>query len=168
MASPHKGVHPHTAATASVPVTARMPLRTLGIIAFQFVLSTVLTAFFIRAYRGYISPEIMVLSGSIAGGKWAIQLVLGWCLLGDKRWAYISQLATVCLLGSVVLVPFAIFSGGAPSFFGSLIACIIVMGLNILRRLPRIGLSWRWPALWFALLAIAVTLQLTVVFHVIG
>ncbi len=29
------------------------------------------------------------------------------------------------------------------------------------------GFSWRWPVLWLALLAMAVSLQLTVVFHIL-
>ncbi len=38
-------------------------------IAFPFALSTILTRLFIRAYGGYVSKDIMLLSGTIAGGK---------------------------------------------------------------------------------------------------
>ena len=109
----------------------------------------------------------MVLSGSIASGKWAIQIVAGALLLGEKRWIYISQLAATCLIGSLTLLPYAILSGGAGFFFGSLGAAILAMSLVISMRLSRIGLSWGWIALWFLLLGIAVSLQLTVVFHFI-
>jgi hypothetical protein len=132
-----------------------------------FALSTLLTGLFIRAYGGYVSPQSMLLSGSIASGKWAIQMVVGIFLLEEKRWHYLSELAVTCLVGSVVLLPYAIFSGGAGFFFGSLAAAILAMSIVIIVRLSRIGLSWRWTAMWFLLLAIAVSLQLTVVFDLV-
>ena len=106
----------------------------------------------------------MLLSGSIAGGKWAIQLMIGFFTLREKRWIYISQLAATCLMGSVVLLPYAIIGGGSSFFFGSLIAAVIVMAIDLYRRLKVIQLPIHWYVLWLTLLAIAVTLQLTVVF----
>ena len=132
----------------------------------SFALSTLITALFIRAYEGYVSPESMLLSGSIASGKWAIQIVAGLLLLGEKRWLFISELAATCLIGSLTLLPYTIFYGGTKFFFGSLIVAILTMGVVICLRLSRIGLSWRWKALWFILLACAVSLQLTVVFDI--
>jgi hypothetical protein len=132
----------------------------------SFALSTVITALFIRAYEGYVPHESMLLSGSIASGKWAIQIINGMLLLGEKRWLYISELATTCLIGSLTLLPYAIFSGGPEFFFGSLGVSILTMGVVICWRLSHIWLSWHWKALWFILLACAVTLQLTVVFDV--
>jgi hypothetical protein len=132
----------------------------------SFALSTLITALFIRAYEGYVSHESMLLSGSIASGKWAIQIVAGVLLLGEKRWLFISELAATCLIGSLTLLPYTIFYGGTKFFFGSLIVAILTMGVVICLRLSRIGLSWRWKALWFILLACAVSLQLTVVFDI--
>lgn len=132
-----------------------------------FALSTILTGWFIGSFDGYVSTETMVLSGSIAGGKWAIQMVFGWCVLDEKRWLYLGQLAATCLTGSLILIPFAILSGGPVFFFGSLLACIVVMIASAIIRLKAIGLSWRWPTLWLALLAVAVGLQLTVVFNIL-
>ncbi|MES2922691.1 MAG: hypothetical protein V4819_14150 [Verrucomicrobiota bacterium] len=136
-------------------------------IVLAFGLSTLITGLFIHAYDGYISEKTMLLSGVIAGGKWAIQIIAGWLLLGVKRWLYIGQLAATCLIGSLTLLPFAVLSGGAAFFFGSLIACILVMTVNLFLRQRATGLSWRWFALWLALLGIAVGLQLTVVFHLL-
>jgi len=142
-------------------------IKPLSHIAVAFALSTILTGLFVRAYGGYASKEIMLLSGSIAGGKWTIQILAGFFLLDNRRWIYIRQLADTCLIGSLVLLPFAIFSDGATFFFGSLLACILVMSVHIVLRMESAGFSWRWPALWLALLCIAVGLQLTVVFHLI-
>ena len=139
----------------------------VGYILAAFGLSTLFTALFIRAYGGYVSDRIMLLSGCIAGGKWAIQMALGWILLGHRKWGYFSTLATTCLLGSVVLLPFAILSGGTRFFLGSLLACIAAMAAALVVCQSRAGFSWHWQALWFGLLVIAVALQLTVVFHVI-
>ena len=136
-------------------------------IAASFALSTLFTGLFIHAYDGYVSHETMILSGSIASGKWAIQIILGALLLREKRWIYISQLAATCLTGSVTLLPYALLSGGPGFFFGSLGVSILVMSIAILIGLIRIGLSWHWRALWFILLAAAVSLQITVVFHFI-
>lgn len=136
-------------------------------IAIAFALSTLITALFIRAYDGYVSQETMILSGSIAGGKWAIQIALGWLLLGEKRWIYFRALAVTCLIGSLVLIPFAVTSGAAAYFFDSLLASICAMGITIILALKSIGFPWQWSALWFFLLSIAVTLQLTIVFHIL-
>ena len=136
-------------------------------ITIAFALSTLITALFIRAYGGYVSQETMMLSGSIAGGKWAFQIILGWLLLREKRWIYIRELAVTCLIGSLVLTPFAITSGTAIYFFGSLLASICAMAVTVVIRLKSTGFPWQWFALWFLLLSIAVTLQLTIVFHIV-
>jgi hypothetical protein len=151
----------------STPSFTLPSVRQGAFIIGAFTLSILITGLFIRAYDGYVSPESMLLSGSVASAKWAIQMFAGLCLLGEKRWLYSRELATACLIGSLTLLPFALFSGGPTFFFGSLLFCILTMGLVICLRLSCIGLSWYWKALWFILLACAVSLQLTVVFDLI-
>ncbi len=148
-----------------ISLTLPTPRRGSFIVT-SFALSILITALFIKGYKGYVSHESMLLSGSIASGKWAIQIVTGLLLLDDKRWVYVSELAATCLLGSLTLLPYAILSGGSQFFFGSLGVSILTMCVIIYLRLAQIGLSWRWKALWFTLLACAVSLQLTVVFHI--
>lgn len=151
----------------STPSFTLPTVRQIAIIIGAFALSILITGLFIRAYGGYVSLESMLLSGSIASAKWAIQMIAGLCLLDEKRWLYIRELAAACLIGSLTLLPYAFFSGGPTFFFGSLLFCILTMGLVICLRLSRIGLSWHWQVLWFILLACAVSLQLTVVFDLI-
>jgi len=122
---------------------------------------------FINAYDGYVSQKTMLLSGGIAGGKWAIQILTGSCLLANRRWDYIAALATTCMLGSFVLLPYAVISGNKTFFFGSLLASILAMAVYFVIRLHAAGFSWRWQALWFALLSAAITLQLTLVFKIL-
>ena len=143
-------------------MTFRSPLLHVVI---AFLLSTLLTAAFILRYGHYPSGGIMLLSGSVAGGKWAIQIVLGYLLLGPQRWLYLSQLGTTCAIGSFILLPYAIVGGGPSFFFGSLVAAVLVMALDFFIRIRRNQFPIRWYFLWLGLLAIAVTLQLTVVFR---
>lgn len=151
-----------------VPMLGPLPsLRQALEITIAFALSTLITAIFIRAYGGYVSKETMILSGTIAGGKWAVQIALGWVLLREKRWIYIRELSLTCLIGSFVLLPFALSSGSANYFFGSLLASICAMAISIVVRLRSAGFPWQWPVLWFLILFVAVTLQLTIVFHIL-
>lgn len=129
-----------------------------------FAISMIATWWFIQSYGGYISFDQMLLSGGIAGGKWAIQLALAWLFLGQLKYRYFRELGIICGIGSTVLIPFAMLSGEEVFFVGSLITCVLVMAGLICVRLPSIGLSRGWVVLWFALLGIAVLLQVTLVF----
>lgn len=132
-----------------------------------FLLSTLFTIAFIARFDGYISTQTMALSGTIAGAKWAIQILIGFFTLHEKRWVYISQLAATCLTGSVILLPFAINPGSRGFFFGSLAAAVLIMAIDLFRRFRLFRFPVKWYLLWLGLLAIAVTLQLTIVFHII-
>lgn len=109
----------------------------------------------------------MMLSGAIAGGKWGIQLLLASAILGERRWSYFREMGVVCGIGSCVLTPYILFGGSWAFFVGSLILCVVIMAWLVVSRLAAIAISRRWAVLWFALLGVAVTLQLTLVFDVI-
>jgi hypothetical protein len=145
-----------------------MHIRDLSVATAGFTASVILTWMFINAFDGYISDSQMILSGVIAGGKWSIQLLLAAALLGDKRWAYFREMGVVCGVGSLMLVPYIIFQGSWAFFRGSLVFCVVVMAWLLVYRLASIGVSGRWAILWFVLLGIAVSLQLTLVFGVVG
>ena len=108
-----------------------------------------------------------MLSGAIAGGKWGIQLLLAAILLEEKRWSYFREMGMVCGIGSCMLIPYILVGGSWAFFLGSLILCVFIMAWLVVSRLAAIGVTRRWVVLWFALLAVAVSLQLTVVFDVI-
>jgi hypothetical protein len=137
-------------------------IATLG-----FVASLALTLLFIQSFDGYISHSQMMLSGAIAGGKWGIQLLLAAILLEEKRWSYFREMGMVCGIGSCMLIPYILVGGSWAFFLGSLILCVFIMAWLVVSRLAAIGVTRRWVVLWFALLAVAVSLQLTVVFDVI-
>ena len=108
----------------------------------------------------------MLISGSIAGAKWAIHLSLAWFVMGDKKWIYFREMGVICAAGSAILIPYILSVGGGEYFLGSLIACVVVIAGFICWRFPRIGLNKSWVLLWFGLLTVAVTLQITLVFKV--
>jgi len=140
--------------------------------AFYFLLSTLFTWWFVAASPLYISTEQMLLSSGIAGGKWAIQIIGALLLPGEKKWVFIRNIGRVCFIGSCILLPYVLFRNfpevqGAPYFIGSLAVAVIVMILFYYYAVKQARVSIRWWLFWLLCLATAITLQLTVVFHVI-
>ena len=138
-----------------------------------FALSTLFTWWFIVVSPLYISSEQMLLSTAVAGGKWAIQIIGALLLLREKRWVFIKNIGFVCLIGSCLLLPYVIlgttdFISSAPFFVGSLIASVATMIAFYYRAIKQSGVKTTWWYFWLICLAVAVSLQLTVVFHVIG
>ena len=82
-----------------------------GVIAFiYFSISTIITWWFIEASPLYESTQQKLLSCSIAGAKWGIQLLAAFILLKEKKWDFIKNIAVVCLVGSFILLPYAALS----------------------------------------------------------
>ena len=131
-----------------------------------FAASVLLTWLFIEAYDTYVSPKQMLLSGGVAGGKWAIQLLLATLLLGDKRWLYFKEMGFISAIGSTMLMLFLLGSRDTGSFISSLVFSVMVMATMVILRLRAIKVPTRWIVLWFGLLAIAVSLQIFVVFKI--
>ena len=76
-----------------------------------FWAATFLTGIFIaQKFWLYNSEEAMVLSGSIAGAKWLIQIVGALILLEDKKWQFIRRIGYVCFIGSVLLYIYYVFN----------------------------------------------------------
>jgi len=138
-----------------------------------FALSTLLTWWFVVVSPLYISNEQMILSTAVAGGKWAIQIIGAFFLLGEKRWVFIKNIGFVCLVGSCILMPYVILSttqvtGSAPFFIGSLILSVMTMIVMYHRAIKQSDVHISWWYFWLICLSIAVSLQLTVVFNAIG
>lgn len=137
-----------------------------------FALSSVLTWMFVVLCPLYISREQMLLSSCIAGGKWAIQIILAFLFLKEKSLPFLRKIGFVCLLGSLILIPFILsayfqFANGGELFFGSLIVAVVVMILAYYHAVQDLQLPLKWWFFWLVSLAIAVILQLTVVFDFI-
>jgi hypothetical protein len=137
-----------------------------------FFLSTVITWWFIAVSPLYISEDQMLLSCGIAGGKWMVQLIAGFILLHEKRWEFIRRIGFTCFIGSFILLPYCLssvmkFNDSSEFFLASLIFSVVTMILIYYRSVKKCRISLLWWIAWLLCLAIAVSLQLTVVFHVL-
>jgi len=146
--------------------------KTIYLAILYFLLSAVITWLFVDACPLYTGLQQKLLSTGIAGAKWSLQIAAGYFFLGNKKWEFIKNIGAVCLAGSIVLLPYIIAAGlgkenGSMFFVYSLLLAVVLMiGLYFLNIL-RSGLPFKWFGGWLICLAIAITLQLTVVFSVI-
>jgi hypothetical protein len=140
--------------------------------AFYFLFSTLITWWFIIESPLYTSAEQRLLSCGIAGAKWAIQIAAAVLLLGDKKWLFIKNIGQACFWGSVILLPYAVAArlggyNGNYFFVGSLVFSVASMIVLYAIGTKHAGVKMSWWLFWLLCLAIAITLQLTVVFHVL-
>lgn len=137
-----------------------------------FALSGLITWWFILVCPLYISYEQMFLSTGIAGAKWGIQIILGLIFLKEKKWFFLKYIGLVCFIGSCLLIPY-IFSSlmklnnSSVFFIGSLVTAVISMICSYCWIVKKLMLPIKWLFYWLFSLAIAISLQLTVVFHVL-
>jgi hypothetical protein len=154
------------------PLNPLYMYRNLLLFALYFLLSTVLTWLFVVVSPLYISNEQLVLSTAVAGGKWAVQIGLGWFFLKEKAPLFLRNIGFVCLVGSIALVPYILCGSldvaeGPQFFVGSLVASVAAMIYLYYKAIRNTGISIYWWICWLLCLAIAITLQLTVVFDVV-
>lgn len=135
-------------------------------------LSTLLTWWFVVFSPLYISQKQMLLSTAVAGGKWGIQVLLAILFLKDLKWPFLNNIAFVCFVGSCILMPYVVFRclglwGATYYFTGSLVVSVLVMIAMYYRAVMKSGVDLKWWLFWLVCLAIAISLQLTVVFQVV-
>lgn len=146
--------------------------KKIKLTCFYFVASTLITWWFIEASPLYTSLQQKLLSCGIAGAKWSIQIIAAWFLLKEKKWLFLKNIGLTCFIGSIILLPYAVLSNasginGQNFFLGSLLLAVAVMILMYAISVRSTGVKIYWWLGWLVCLAIAVTLQLTVVFHVL-
>jgi hypothetical protein len=137
-----------------------------------FFLSTAITWWFVDACPLYTSLQQKLLSTGIAGAKWSLQIAAAYFFLANKKWDFLKNMGVTCLVGSVILLPYAIVAtvsniNSATFFIGSLLIAVAVMIVLYFLNVQKLALQKKWFWGWIACLAIAITLQLTVVFSVI-
>jgi hypothetical protein len=137
-----------------------------------FILSLLLTGVFIgsRLWLFYMSTESMVLSLSIAGGKWLIQIIAALIFLKEKKWEFIKRIGLVCFAGSCLLFLYIILFL-LPLPLSSFSLFVLSIGLSVLvmiriyyKAVQKTGLQVKWFFLWMLCLAIAIFLQIKLVF----
>lgn len=137
-----------------------------------FAISTIVTAWFIdQKYILYTNDSQMLLSGAIAGGKWAIQITLAVVFLKHKKFEFIRKIGEVCAIGSLVLLTFYgvdyLSFTHEYKFIIPIMLAVLVMIILYLRAVISTNISLKWFFGWILCLIIAVFLQLSIVFHVI-
>jgi hypothetical protein len=139
---------------------------------FYFTLSTIITAWFIQECPLYNSFEQKLLSCSIAGAKWGIQIIAALLLLKQKKWLFIKNIGLTCLTGSLILLPYAVVArfwgiNGSNFFTFSLLLAVAVMIFMYAVGTKSAGVHIKWWLFWLSCLALAIFLQLRLVFDVI-
>lgn len=137
-----------------------------------FILATALTWWFVDVSPLYTGLPQKLLSTGIAGAKWGLQIIAAILFLTEKKWDFLKNMAATCLIGSVLLLPYAIAAttsqvNGVTFFVGSLLVAVAVMIILYFFNVQKLALPKKWFWGWIICLAIAITLQLTVVFSVI-
>ncbi|MEI7802270.1 MAG: hypothetical protein WCI97_06480 [Bacteroidota bacterium] len=145
-------------------------MKNSGYFIFYFLVSTIITALFVIKSPLYSSYEQMLLSTTIAGAKWAIQIAAALIFLKEKSFLFLRKIGFVCFIGSCCLIPFIAFVNfgivNATMFFvWSLLLAVTVMIVLYYRAVKQMWISLFWWLGWLGCLAVAIMLQLTVVFH---
>ncbi len=146
--------------------------RDISLATFYFLLSAVITGWFIgEKYALYQSSNQLLLSGSIASIKWITQIIAALILLKNKKFEFIKRIATVCLVGSIVL--FSIYAiehfleATTYQLLVALGASVITMIILFYRAVFLTDISIKWFYGWLACLTLTFSLQLTVILHII-
>jgi hypothetical protein len=137
-----------------------------------FTVSTLITWWFIQVCPLYNSMQQKLLSCGIAGAKWGIQILAALFLLKEKKWLFVKNIGIACLIGSVILLPYAVcaqfFTISSAGFFtGSLLLAVAAMIYVYALAVRATGAGIKWWLGWLGCLAVAILLQLTVVFNVL-
>ena len=73
-----------------------------------FLISGIITWWFVDVCPLYSDTNQKLLSTGIAGAKWGLQIVVAYFLLSNKKWSFIKNIGSTCLVGSVLLLPYAL------------------------------------------------------------
>jgi len=146
--------------------------RDMLLFFFYFLLSTLFTWWFVVFSADYKSPELMILSTTIAGAKWMLQILGAFLFLKEKAVVFVKNIGFVCFIGSCVLLPFVIsayfgVNNDSNFFILSLVFAVITMIILYRNAVVKSQVAISWWYFWLLCLAIAISLQLTVVFKVI-
>jgi predicted DCC family thiol-disulfide oxidoreductase YuxK len=121
--------------------------------------ATLLSTGFALHMPVYATENMLLVSLSIAGAKWTLLAMLGaFAYRGKRLLEFAGQLVTICLIGSLLLVP-GIFVKNDTLFFINLVVSVLVMTKEMYRRLRLTGFAKGWWTIWLLILTTAVTMQ---------
>jgi hypothetical protein len=136
----------------------------------SFALSFIVTAAFSASLKAFFLDatwgEVLSKGLLIPCFTWTVQLILSAaCLRGERRRDYWGQLGVVCLIGSVALLPAAIYNltASRPQVLVSVLSVLVSVALmlwSLYVRLSRRGFHGLWAASWVLLILINMSLYL--------
>ncbi len=139
-------------------------------IALFFALSFLVTAIFSASLKVFFADQswLEVLSKGllIPCFTWTVQLILSFVYLNrERRLIYWKQLALVCLVGSVALLPAAFYNFAStrptPIISGlNVILSVVAMAALLHKLLKRYQFKKQWALSWAALIIINMSLYL--------
>lgn len=137
-----------------------------------FSIASLFTGWFIQSSPYPIDKDQFILSNIVSLVKWSIQIVAALILLRGERWLFIKNIGFVYLLGSCVLLPFAILKSSGMTndlnlFVGSQLGSVLFMIYHYNQVVSKSRLSINWWLGWLGCQIIAIILQITVVFRAV-
>ena len=140
--------------------------------AIYFILGGAVTAIFsgslVRLAHAASPGEVLVVGMIVPSFTWLVHLLASARLLPvDLRRCYWGDLARVCLIGSIALLPAAAFNflAVAPALWPSVanvLASVVVMAVCLFALSAAHNISSKWPASWCLTIACNMALFATV------
>ena len=145
--------------------------KNVRLAALYFFLATIITWCFIEWSPVYVSMDQKILSCCIAGAKWNVQMIAAVIFMDERRWLFLKNIGITCFIGSLILIPYSISSvagleNGTLFFISSLIVSVTVMIVSYYLTVKKMDIGLSWFAGWMVCLAIAISLQLYLVFDI--
>ena len=136
-----------------------------------FIGSFLVTAVFSASLKVFFQSvswrEVLTKGLVIPCFTWTIQLVLSAAFLdARRRLRYWNRLGWVCLIGSIALLPAALYNFLTvhPLVWMSIVnvlASVVLMAITLHLLLRRDGFRWQWTLSWLVLIVINMSLYLS-------
>ena len=136
-----------------------------------FIGSFLVTAVFSASLKIFFQQvswrEVLVKGLLIPCFTWTIQLLLSAVFLKTRdRLTYLNRLGSVCLIGSIALLPAAFYNLGSATPWVwisilNVLASVALMAVTLHLLLRRAGFRWLWTLSWAVLIVINMSLYLS-------
>lgn len=136
-----------------------------------FIASFLVTAVFSASLKVFFLTvswrEVLIKGLLIPCFTWTAQLLLSAAFLdGKSRLTYWNRLGWVCLIGSIALLPAAVYNFQTAQpwawiSIANVLASVVLMAITLHLLLRRDGFRWQWTLSWVVLIVINMSLYLS-------
>jgi hypothetical protein len=140
--------------------------RIFTLFFFSFLVTAIFSAS-LKVFFAAISWNEVLLKGLlIPCFTWTIQLILSALLLHpERRIIYWTQLGWICLIGSIALLPAAVYNFLFPhplviASVINVLTSVVLMAVALYFRLKEREFHWGWTASWILLIVVNMSLYL--------